>query len=85
MLEYSSLNEILVKSNETEIFGLTGCLSTCEKYEFMSGPKLELLKTPSEEEQLQIGFVFKSGSHERKEQVWARLKFCLVWRGAIHL
>ena len=70
MKEYSRLNDILVRANETEIFELTGCLSTCEKYEYFAQPRVaSLLKTPSEKDKLQVGFVFKSGRHERKEQV----------------
>ena len=70
MKEYSRLNDILVRANDTEIYELTGCLSTCEKYEYFTQPRVaSLLKTPSVKDQLQVGFVFKSGRHERKEQV----------------
>ena len=62
-------------SDENELFAMTGCLSTCDKYEFDVIPETALTKTKSlrakkgEPNLLMLTFYFLSGRHEVKEQV----------------
>ena len=69
MIKYAEWDRKLVEANETEIFHMTGCLSTCDIYEYSAEPEIEYVN-PSETESniIQIGFHFKSGRHELKEQ-----------------
>ena len=39
---YASLNHYIYEANETEIFILTGCLSSCDKYEYAVQPLTNL-------------------------------------------
>ena len=67
MTKYAEWNKQLLQANETQIFILTGCLSTCDLYEYSLQPYIDV-KNPSKSSKLQVGFVFKSGRHELKEQ-----------------
>ena len=70
MIKYHEWNQKLLDANETEIFDLTGCLSTCDIYEYSSQPMIETATHPSENltNIIKLGFVFQSGRHELKEQ-----------------
>ena len=65
----------LSQSDENEIFEMTGCLSTCDKYEFDVIPETALQKNrlrsakKGEPNSLMLTFYFLSGRHEVKEQV----------------
>ena len=78
MIKYSEWNQKLVESNETEIFHLTnGCLSTCDIYEYSAQLLVEqAMPAPQLQNSiLTIGFAFKSGRHELKEQAYSSLKY----------
>ena len=68
---YSDLNKELSQADENEVFKLTGCLSTCDKYEYMIQPETTLLKGIEyrEEDELHLRFFFPSGRHTVKEEV----------------
>ena len=70
MIKYHEWNQKLLDANETEIFDLTSCLSTCDKYEYSSQPMIETATHPSINltNIINLGFVFQSGRHELKEQ-----------------
>ena len=67
MIKYAEWDRQLVEANETEIFDITGCLSTCDIYEYSVESQIEYVY-PSERNMFQLGFQFKSGRHELKEQ-----------------
>ena len=65
---------MLYKANETEIYQLTGCLSNCDKFEYDVTPMTDIVTTVTEgnfgwANTIDLGFVFKDGRHELKEQV----------------
>ena len=70
MIKYLEWNQKLLDAYETEIFELTGCLSTCDKNEYSSQPMIETATVPSDNltNIIRLGFVFQSGRHELKEQ-----------------
>ena len=66
------LNHKIYEGNETEIFHLTGCLSTCDKYDYAIQPFTNLQgfeNTESTENTYTLKFVLPTGRHEQKEQV----------------
>ena len=55
--------------NDTKIFQLTGCLSSCDKYHFSAHPRTELKYYHSNTSSLEISFMIPNGHNEVKEQV----------------
>ena len=77
---YASLNHKIYEGNETEIFMLTGCLSTCDKYDYAIQPLTNLQATETDlfrPTTLRLTFVITTGRVEEKEQVELRIKS--VW------
>ena len=75
LMKYNNLGMRLSQADENEIFELTGCLSTCDKYEYAVQPDTtlnkvkEILAQNGEPNALGLKFYFLSGRHEVKEQV----------------
>ena len=76
-LKYDDLNMKLTYADENEILELTGCLSTCDKYEYSVQPMTDItdrtsfdFETETELNHLTLKFYFMSGRHEVKEQVY---------------
>ena len=72
MKQYATIaQKIQYAINDTEVFHLTGCLSKCDKYDYVSHPRTELrekdLNTPGPS--FQISFRIPNGQNEVKEQV----------------
>ena len=74
--KYDELNAKLTYASENELFDLTGCLSTCDKFEYSVRPMTDLTDGDSFEADsetdlnlLTLKFYFASGRHEVKEQV----------------
>ena len=76
-MKYNYLSKKLDQADENEVFELTGCLSTCDKYEYMIQPENTLQKVSTRDarfynatsHELRLRFYFVSGRHEVKEQV----------------
>ena len=73
---YSDLNKELSQADENEVFKITGCLSTCDKYEYLIQPETTLIKKSGSlsfnggrNNQLFLKFYYPSGRHTVKEQV----------------
>ena len=77
---YAMLNYKIYESNETEIFTVTGCLSSCDKYAYTIQPLTALRAsmkdsthglalTTTLDNKFTMKFVIPTGSHEQKEQV----------------
>ena len=72
MKQYATIaQKIQYAINDTEVFHLTGCLSKCDKYHYVSHPRTELrekdFKTPGPS--FRISFRIPNGQNEVKEQV----------------
>ena len=74
--KYDELNTKLTYADENKILELTGCLSTCDKYEYFVEPMTDLTdrstydyESETEINRLTLKFYFTSGRHEVKEQV----------------
>ena len=71
--KYTDLNRKLYHGDENDVFELTGCLSSCDKFEYVASPltDLRIMETPwkSNENTLQISFFFTTGRHDVREQV----------------
>ena len=67
------MNRRLLKSNDDEIFKLTGCLSKCDYYMYDSEPLSRLTNYPTFEANLNntmlINLWFPTGRHQVLEQV----------------
>ena len=68
---YAILSHKISDGNETEIFKLTGCLSSCNKYEYTVQPltNLRTFKSDIYGNSYKIKFVIPSGRHVEKTQV----------------
>ena len=78
---YAMLNHKLYIGNETEIFTLTGCLSSCDAYAYTIQPITSLRASKKDTDshglsltatlnnRFTMKFVIPTGSHEHKEQV----------------
>ena len=74
VIEYGAWGGVLQKSNETQIFKMTGCIPTCDRYEYGFHPMIAN-QEPAEVDSLTLQFVFTSGRHELREQArYATLK-----------
>ena len=73
LTKYRDLNLKLYEAAENEIYEMTGCLSTCDKFEFAVQPMtdLTLTKTTSEEKAntVRLAFYFTTGRHDLREEV----------------
>ena len=73
LTKYRDLNLKLYEAAENEIYEMTGCLSTCDKFEFAVQPMtdLTLTKTSSEEKAntVSLSFYFTTGRHDLREEV----------------
>ena len=73
-MKYNDLSMKLYQSDENDIFELTGCLSTCDKYEYDVQPETALQKLDTETAEngepnlLRLTFYYLSGRHEVREQ-----------------
>ena len=79
-MKYGSMTNTLFKANETEIYELTGCLSTCDKYEYEVQPMTDIVTTVDQGHDpfantMELKFVFTNGRHELKEQVKPEEKY----------
>ena len=83
--KYSDLSKKLYRADENEVLKLTGCLSTCDKYEYMIQPETTLNKGRIHKNYqvasnvLFLHFYFLSGRHEVKEQVIQYLSVCSLF------
>ena len=75
-MEYATLNNKLYKTNESEIYEITGCLSNCIKYHYDAQPmtNMEVNEFDYGNEQppsntIEMSFIFTNGHHEVKEEV----------------
>ena len=77
-MKYNYLSKKLDQADENEVFELTGCLSTCDKYEYVIQPETTLQKVNTHainalvyatSHEMRLRFYFVSGRHEVKEQV----------------
>ena len=72
---YKNISTYLDQADENKIFELTGCLSTCDKYEYAVQPYTSLNKMKHNQSQMEepnalgLKFYFLTGKHEVKEQV----------------
>ena len=75
---YASLYHKLYTANETGIFRLTGCLSTCDKYEYTMRQltNLEVFEQKGHlrGDRFKMQFVISTGLHEQREQVIMKVK-----------
>ena len=55
--------------SDTQIFQLTGCMSSCDKYHFSAHPRSELKFYHTDTPSLKISFMIPNGHNEVKEQV----------------
>ena len=58
--------------NDTVLFNLTGCLSKCDKFNYIAHPRTELqMYRPriGQDSSFEISFVIPNGRNELKEQV----------------
>ena len=58
--------------NETEIFMTTGCLSSCDKYDYTLSPLTNIKTIKSQaigKNYITLRFIITTGRHEEKEQV----------------
>ena len=55
--------------NDTQIYQLTGCMSSCDKYHFSTHPRSDLKFYHSNISSLMISFMIPNGHNEVKEQV----------------
>ena len=73
LVKYRDLNLKLYEAAENEIYELTGCLSTCDKYEFAVQPMTDLTLTKTTDEgkvnTVRLAFYFTSGRHDLREEV----------------
>ena len=75
MLRYQNLTKQLDEADMNKIYELTGCLSTCDKYEYSVLPDNQLNKFKYNQSNLKepnamaLKFYFLTGRHEVKEQV----------------
>ena len=81
--KYSDLNKKLYRADENEVFKLTGCLSTCDKYEYMIQPDTTLHRGYTHpnmaSNELKLHLYFLSGRHEVKEQVIQYFSVCSIF------
>ena len=61
--------------NETEVYRITGCLSSCERYHYTAIPRSDMKFYRSSRPSLKIAFGFQNGKNEVKEQVNMDLSF----------
>ena len=72
---YKNISTYLDQADENKIFDLTGCLSTCDKYEYAVQPYTSLNKMKHNKSEMEepnalgLKFYFLTGKHEVKEQV----------------
>ena len=66
-LEYGKLVQLLQQGNATQIYKSTGCMPSCDRYEYGFHPKIEY-REPAEADSLFLQFVFTSGRHEMREK-----------------
>lgn len=72
---YQNISTYLDLADENKIFELTGCLSTCDKYEYAVQPYTSLNKMKHNQSEMEepnalgLKFYFLTGKHEVKEQV----------------
>ena len=59
--------------NDTQIFQLTGCLSSCDKYHYSAYPRADIEWLNGYKDSLQISFMIPNGHNEVKEQVMHRI------------
>ena len=73
LVKYRDLNLKLYEAAENEIYEMTGCLSTCDKYEFAVQPMTDLTLTKTTDEKkantMRLAFYFTSGRHDLREEV----------------
>ena len=76
----------LSQADENEVFKLTRCLSTCDKYEYKIQPETTLNKKKTyltnsrkASNDLFLNFYFASGRHEVKEQVIQYFSVCSIF------
>ena len=55
--------------DDTQIFQLTGCLASCDKYHYSAYPRADLEWLNGYKDSLQISFMLPNGHNEVKEQV----------------
>ena len=71
--KYLNLTTKLYLADENEIYELTDCLSTCEKFEYAVQPMTDLTITEENDKTkantLRLQFYFTTGRHELREQV----------------
>ena len=71
--KYLDFTAKLYLADENEVFELTGCLSTCEKYEYAVQPMTDLTVTEENDHNkantVRLQFYFTTGRHELREQV----------------
>ena len=81
LLFYRNINHDLTRADENQIFELTRCLSTCDKYEYAVQADTNLNRRTNNQSQmgepnaLGLKFYFLSGRHEVKEQVISRISY----------
>ena len=74
-MTYRNLTKQLDEAEQNKIFDLTGCLSTCDKYEYAVQPDNQMNKFKYNQSNLEepnamaLKFYFLTGRHEVKEQV----------------
>ena len=69
---YAYLVHKMYVGNETEIFMTTGCLSSCDKYDYTLSPLTNIKTIKSEtlgKNYITLRFIITTGRHEEKEQV----------------
>ena len=70
MQQYLALaKKIQYAVNDTQIYQLTGCTSSCDKYHFSAHPRSDLEFFYSNMSSLRISFMIPNGHNEVKEQV----------------
>ena len=71
--KYTAIHMNLVNSDDNEIFELTGCLSTCDKYKYSARAVNDLQNYPAKDPEdintLTMRFIVPSGEYELREQV----------------
>ena len=87
LMKYSNISKKLYQADENEAFELTGCLSTCDKYEYLIQPETTLHKVEDvtinpgidgTSHELRLKFYFLSGRHEVNEQVILQTFYILI-------
>ena len=75
LILYQNLTWFLYQADENQIFELTSCLSTCDKYEYAVQPENNMHKIKynqshmGEPNAMGLRFYFLTAKHEVKEQV----------------